>query len=161
MSRPLLTILLLLLAAACAGRGRAARVTAELGEVPARAARICVLRPSTLARDVTMEVRDNGRLVGATRGASYFCYLAEPGEHQLASIDDDTGPTLLAARAGGLYWIHQEVVELGGATHAHLDGVDEATASELLEDCEARVLVAVPGHDDEAQALPLVRAATK
>ena len=81
-------------------------------------AQICVMRPETLARDVSMEVRDNGRLVGATRGGTYVCWLAAVGEHQLTSIDDNTGPTWLEARANGRYWLHQEVSELGGRLHA-------------------------------------------
>ena len=121
-------------------------------------AQICVMRPDTLAHDVSMEIRDNGRLVGATRGATYVCWLAATGEHQLTSIDDDTGPTWLEARANGRYWLHQEVSELGGRLHAHLDWVDEPTAAELIDECDERVRVAVPGHDDEPGALTIAPA---
>jgi hypothetical protein len=117
-----------------------------------------VLRPESLASEVTMEVRDNGRIVGATRGGTYFCYLAAPGEHQITSIDDDTGPTLLRATDGARYFIHQEVGTLGGDLHAHLDFVDEPTAQAMLERIDTRVLVAVRGHEESEGAMPIAAA---
>ncbi|AKU93665.1 hypothetical protein AKJ09_00329 [Labilithrix luteola] len=128
----------------------------ELRAVPTGAARICVLRPDSTAASVTMEIRDNGRFVGATRGATYFCYLATPGEHQITSEDDDTGPLLLTVRAGASYWLYEEVFAILGDLHAHLDWVDETTANEMLESCEARGVVALPDRQDEIGALPLV-----
>jgi hypothetical protein len=125
---------------------------------PKGSAQVCVLRPESLATDVTMEVRDNGRVVGATRGSSYFCYLAAPGEHQITSIDDDTGPTLLRASEGARYWIHQEVTTLGGDVHAHLDFLDEATAHAMLERIDTKVLVAIRGHETEKDAMPIAAA---
>jgi hypothetical protein len=135
----------------------APRPPAEPGP-PRGSAQVCVLRPEFLAAGVTMEVRDNGRVVGATRGSSYFCYLAAPGEHQITSIDDDTGPTLLRASDGARYWIHQEVTSLGGDVHAHLDFLDEPTAHAMLERIDTKVLVAVRGHEDREDAMPIAAA---
>lgn len=137
---------------ACARDARV--VEAEIGEVPRVAARVCVMRPQSLAGEVTMEIRDNARLVGATRGATYACWLAAPGAHQITSIDDDTGPTYLEARAGQHYWLHQDISRLDGALHAHLDWVDDRTAAEMLDRCSARVKVALPGHDDLVPVSP-------
>lgn len=131
---------------------------ADLPPVPAEAAQVCVVRPETMATAVSMAVHDNGRLVGATRGTTFFCYLASPGDHQITSIDDDTGPTFFHAQGGARYWLHQEVVELAGHTHAHLDWIDEATALEMLDQCDTRVHVAVPGHEDEPAAQPIAPA---
>ena len=126
--------------------------------MPSGVARVCVVRPERVASGVTMEVRDNGRLVGATRGTTYFCWLVAPGEHQITSIDDDTGPTLLQARANARYWLHQEVLTLDSVVHAHLDWVDEMTAGEMIDACDQRVLVSVPGHEDNTDAMPVVPA---
>jgi hypothetical protein len=145
-------VLALLLVGACA------RPAAEPPAPPTGSAQVCVVRPESLASEVTMEVRDNGRVVGATRGSSYFCYLAAPGEHQITSIDDDTGPTLLRAAPGARYWIHQEVTTLGGDVHAHLDFVDEPTAQAMLDRVDTRVLVAVRGHEDREDAMPIAAA---
>ncbi len=133
-------------------------VEAELGAVPSSAARVCILRPAATGSDVTMEIRDNQRLVGATRGSTFVCWLAAPGEHQITSVDDDTGPTFLHARAGRQYWLHQDVIMLGGDLHAHLDWIDDATASDLLDACTARVIVNVPGHDARTDAVAVTPA---
>lgn len=144
---------------ACApSASHVAHAVAELGPVPAGSAQVCVVRPAPLAAQVSMPVRDNGRLVGATRGTTYFCYLAASGTHQITSADDDTGPTFLRAQTGARYWLHQDVVELAGDVHAHLDWIEEATALEMLDACEARVRVAVPGHEDETSAQPIAPA---
>lgn len=124
-----------------------APIDRELGAVPATAARVCVLRPESTAANVTMEVRDNGRLVGATRGSTFVCWLAAPGKHQITSPDDDTGPTLFQARGGSHYWLHQEVTTLGADLHAHLDWLDDAAGLEMLESCSARVRASVGGVD--------------
>jgi len=138
-------------------RNTAASV-ADLGPIPSGSAQVCVVRPERIAAHVSMPVRDNGRLVGATRGLTFFCYLARPGEHQITSVDDDTGPTLLRAVSGIRYWLHQDVAELAGNVHAHLDWVEEHDALELLDACESRVHVAVPGHEDETSAQPIAPA---
>lgn len=105
----------------------------------AHASRVCVLRPERASGGVAMPIRDNGRVVGVTRGATFACWLALPGLHQITSIDDDTGPTILEARAGEHYFLHQEIAALDGTLHAHLDWVDDKTADSLLARCEARV----------------------
>lgn len=157
-SRLLLTSIVALAAAACARTGAHPNVVAGLDPIPSGAAQVCVVRPETTAGGTSMPVRDNGRLVGATRGTTYMCWIATAGAHQLTSDDDDTGPVLFHARPGARYWLHQEVVELGGQVHAHLDWVDESVALELLESCETRVYVSVPGHDDNPRALPIAPA---
>src|SRR4051812_26214534 len=63
-------------------------IDAELGAVPSVAARVCIVRPASVGSDITMEIRDNKRLVGATRGSTFACWLAAPGEHQITSTDD-------------------------------------------------------------------------
>lgn len=125
---------------------------------PRDVAQVCVLRPDPAAAATTMEVRDNGRLVGATRGSTYVCWLAAPGEHQITSIDDDTGPTLLHARTGARYWLHQEISTLAGDLHAHLDFVDEPAALEMLERIDTRVLLSVRGHEEDDGAMAVVPA---
>src|SRR5690349_536789 len=86
----------------------------DVAALPPGVAQVCMVRPEAESASVTMTVTDNGRLVGATRGKTYVCWLAAPGAHQIGSDDDDTGPILLRAEAGARYWLHQEVLELGG-----------------------------------------------
>ena len=101
-------------------------------------------------RQRTPRRRDARRVVRLLAG--------RPGEHQITSIDDDTGPTLLHARPDARYWIHQEVSALAGDLHAHLDFVDEPTALEMLERIDTRVLLSVRGHEDEDDAMAIVPA---
>jgi hypothetical protein len=152
--RPLLSVLAALSLVSCVEAPSASHVvTTDLGAVPSVAARICVVRPAAIATDVTMEVRDNGRLVAATRGKTFACWLAAPGPHQIRSDDDDTGPTFLHARPGNHYWLQQDVMTLGTALHAHLDWVDDHTATEMLRACDARVRVSVPGYEGRTDAV--------
>lgn len=72
---------------------------------------VCVVRAGTNEdnSERTVPVWDNGVLVGATRGASHFCYLATPGPHVVVSellltarLDVDVMPEERR-------WIEQEV----------------------------------------------------
>lgn len=128
-------------------------------------ATVCVIRPSHFAVGVTFVVHDNGQLVGATRGESYFCYEAEPGAHRIASSTGDSidkpGSALLAAEAGHRYWLHQDFDNVFGVIVDKLQWVDEARARELVRDgaCGYDVLEGVPG-DEKLPASPPFAAAT-
>lgn len=66
---------------------RAAAPSLALAASSSGQANICVFRPHGLGTSVVSPVSDNGVLVGATEGSSYFCYLAEPGKHQIKTAD--------------------------------------------------------------------------
>jgi hypothetical protein len=67
--------------------------------VPADAAELCVLR--TTVPGGTGVVRDNGHVVGATRGSGYFCYRARPGAHGIATWMGGDSATLDVVVAPG------------------------------------------------------------
>jgi hypothetical protein len=69
------------------------------------AATVCVFRAHGAGLSVITPVSDNRQLVGATKGASYFCYGAEPGKHVLA-VDDTQ--TALNAKTGERYYYYHE-----------------------------------------------------
>jgi len=158
MRRWLLFLSLVAIAGCATTRAREA-VSAELGTVPPEFSRVCVVRPSSIGANVTMEVKDNGRLVSATRGRTFACWLVMPGNHQISDVDDDTGPLLLEARAGRQYFLHQDVSTIDAwhddirSIHAHLDWIDEPTATEMIESCNARVAVNVAGYDERKDAV--------
>jgi hypothetical protein len=153
-----LALVLALAAGGCTPVSGRARVASELGAAPSNAAQVCVVRPDEESSQVVMKLTDNGRLVGATRGRTYACWLAAPGDHQIASDADDTGPTPLHAKAGARYFLHLEVADVDDHAHAHLDFIEEHVAGEMIDACDTRVLVSVPGHDDAADALPFAPA---
>ena len=117
-------------------------------------ARICVMRPSSIAFAAPAAVYDNGRLVGVTDPVTYFCYLAEPGGHAIKSFlgDDidrtiatgDTARATIAVEAGKSYFLEQDVGALG--IH-RLAWVDENKAKELIAGCEPVRVVSVPGDE--------------
>ena len=123
-------------------------------------ATVCVIRPSHWAGAVTFVVHDDGQVVGATRGESYFCYFAKPGEHAIVSSTGDptdrNGVATLAAAAGQRYWLHQDFDNVFGSITDKLQWVDEARARTLLTEgaCDYKVLDGVPGTEKLPGAIP-------
>jgi hypothetical protein len=105
---------------------------------PAEHATVCVFRPHSLGAAVITPVTDNGRLVGATEGQSYFCYLAEPGEHRVRV--DDARPADLDVVAGEHYYLRHGFSR-GPDT---LDLVDEPVARALAKQTLYTVLDEAP-----------------
>lgn len=132
---------------------------AAFGPASTKSATVCVIRPSHWHLQSTFVVRDDGQLVGATRGESYFCYLAEPGPHRvLASRSDgqDEGTHIgLRAEPGRRYWLHMDFDAYLGTT---LEWVDEARARGMVEACDYKELVDAPGEDFLPEAVPYARA---
>jgi hypothetical protein len=123
---------------------------------------VCVIRASTWARGVTFVVHDNQTLVGATKGDSYFCYEAEPGEHEIVSDTFDSadhpGRTSIAIEAGRRYWLQQDHENTFGSVTSKLVWIDEGTARELVSDADYRVLTETPGHEDVPAPVPFAPA---
>ena len=124
---------------------------------------VCVIRASTWARGVTFVVHDNGALVGATKGDSYFCYEAAPGEHEIVSdtfdSTDHPGRTSIAIAAGQRYWLQQDHENTFGSVTSKLAWLDENAARELVSDAEYKVLTDTPGHEQVPAAVPFAPAA--
>ena len=137
-----------------------------LGALPPNAARICVLRPHGVASLVPAVVRDNGRLVGMTKGPSYFCYLAEPGFHSILTrygddVDAELGSDELVdasvtAAPGGHYFLHHDVT---GILKLSVGWVEAPKANEMIAECDYAELVAVPSNESLPAPGEIVRAA--
>ncbi len=131
-----------------------------LGRPPAGLAQLCVVRPSWGAAAVTLVVHDNGGLVGATHGPSYFCYFAEPGSHRIVSEISDPGmadspvETTVAVVRGGRYYLRQ-TVEPGGSTIAV---VTEQEAAKMVHRCGYQVLISAPAPDEPPGMTPVAGA---
>ncbi|UQA54670.1 hypothetical protein [Polyangium aurulentum] len=154
------------LVAGCTSYDVAVRDPAPPAPSPPGVARICVLRPHRVAQLVPAVVRDNGRLVGMTKGPSYFCYLAEPGLHRIVStygddvdaklgMDEVADATIVAAPAGQ-YFLHHDVKKLMTLS---VRWVSPQEAAAMIGESDYVELVAAP----EGEALPargeIVRAA--
>ncbi|MGZ3451625.1 MAG: hypothetical protein ACXVEF_18585 [Polyangiales bacterium] len=125
---------------------------------PKGLAEVCVLRPHLLASAVTFSVKDNGMLVGATRGASYFCYWAQPGNHHIQSEGDDVEEANLFAVEGTRYYLHQDVHNMLGYVTSPLEWVSETEARGMVSRCDYRVLEDVPSGMTRPPANPIALA---
>lgn len=119
-----------------------------MGSPPPGVAQVCVLRPHWIAPSITLAVHDNGQLVGATRGDTYFCYFAGIGWHVLTTEVDEPGAiqepqsVVFAAAAGQRLYLHHHMRPFGIWSAAW---VDEGTASRMVGDCGYRVIAAGAG----------------
>lgn len=119
-------------------------------------AQVCVLRPYRVAPERTFVVHDNGKIVGATRDATYFCYLAGPGLHHVTSKSDEVDRAQVYAQAGERYYLYQETASTPGHVHTVMEWVDEGAAKKLIDGCDERVKVSVPGVEDQSGTMPYV-----
>lgn len=124
------------------------------GAIPSGYARVCVVRTSVLALAVPFPTHDDGVLVGATRGPSFFCYLAAPGEHEIAIDADETEHARLTAQAGASYVLKEEVDNIFGYVKCRSIRIRAADAKDLFETVDYRVLVGVPGSERLPPAIP-------
>lgn len=115
-------------------------------------AQICILRPHTWAMARTVLIEDNGHLVGATRGPSYFCYAAQIGAHTIDALDGTpkTGLDIKVA-AGQRVFIHHRV----GLYSDRLNVESEAQAVELLDKCDYGQLADSPARAVYSESLAL------
>lgn len=125
---------------------------------PPSLAKVCVIRTAVVAIAVTFPTRDNGALVGATSGPTYFCYLAEPGEHEIVIEADEIESARLVAEAGKSYFLKQEVDFLFGYVKCRAVWVIEDEARGLVRASYPGVLVGVPGSETLPTDPPYARA---
>lgn len=130
-----------------------------VGFAPPDAARICVVRTTVIASAVTFLTRDNGQLVGATRGPGHFCWLGEPGVHEIAvSSDDGSVNATLRAEASKTYYFKQELANHFGWVEPKIAWIDIPEAREGFGSTSYRVLEAVPKEEVLPDQPPFVRA---
>jgi hypothetical protein len=125
---------------------------------PSDLAQVCVMRPHINAGAVTFAVKDNGRLVGATRGASYFCYFAAPGRHRITSEADDQSEAEVTILPSTRYYLHQQVKNTMGYVTSPLEWVPETEAHKMINKCDYRVVTSVPEGEVRPPVNPVAAA---
>jgi hypothetical protein len=118
-----------------------------VGPVAPNVARVCVVRTAVLALAVPFPTHDDGVLVGTTRGPTFFCYLAEPGEHAIDIEADEMEHARLTAEGGRTYFLKEEVDNIFGYVKCRAVWVTEEVGQELVKGADYRVLVGVPGTE--------------
>lgn len=109
---------------------------------------ICILRPHSIGSALTAPVYDNGLLIGATKGPSYFCYAAQVGVHLVTSHTAPTRTLAVTVAGGETLYLHQEL-RIGAD---RLSVVSTATARQMLERCDYSLLTFAPHEDIAAEA---------
>ena len=137
-----------------------AEVLHPFAPIPEDFARVCIIRTSHLAQAVAFATLDNGALVGATKGPTFFCYKAEPGEHTLRIESDEPTVVKLHAEGGKSYYLHERIPFLQLVMHCDADFVSEQKARELVEDSTYEVITQTPATEHPPDAVPFARAAT-
>ncbi len=125
-----------------------------LGLPPPGLGQVCVLRPHELGAALTSAVRDNGVLVGATEGTSYFCYFAEPGHHEISVEVSDADATVIELLPGQRAYLHHRI-NIGAD---ELRWIDASTAERMLGECEYVLVASPPEGERPPGATPLARA---
>jgi len=163
-------VLGVLLAGACTRYEIAPRDTAPaktFDPLPPNTGQICVIRPHNVALLVPAVVRDNRRLVGMTKGPTWFCWLAEPGVHKIMTrygddIDENLGTDEITDAAilvepGGRYYLHHDVSKI--LTISVRWVLDPAEANAMIAECEWADLVAAPSGEKLPERDEVIRAA--
>jgi hypothetical protein len=125
--------------------------------IPTDFARVCVVRTSRLAFAQAFPMTDNGMLVGATKGLTFFCYKAEPGEHTLRIEADEPVVEKLYAAGGRSYYLH-ETIPLSPAVRCEVTFVSEPKARELMDRATYEVLTDTPSSEHPPDAIPYAKA---
>lgn len=112
-------------------------------------ARVCVIRTNGYyARAVTFVTHDNGVLVGATKGGTYFCYQAEPGRHVMRLEADGESEVIFTAAKGESYYLREEAPwHLWKLTPKGV-WLDEQEAREEIVDSTYEILVEAPSKEN-------------
>ena len=118
-------------------------------------ATVCLFRPTSLGALLTVPVRDNGQLVGATSAHSYFCWHAEPGRHRIsvAGGTDASDRTLTLAAGERVHLQHE--INIGNDA---LRIASEAETAEYAGECEYNVVSEAPAEDGPLNPLRVARA---
>jgi len=111
-------------------------------------ATVCVIRTARVAMAVTFIVHDNGLLVGATRGPTWFCWRAEPGHHRITVASEDGGQRFeVDLQERGRYYLDQGLEYHLGFVTPRGRWVDEAAAVALFQQSQHRILEAAPASE--------------
>ncbi len=98
---PFASLAPLVLAACASQHGEPREIAVDpFVAIPPGMAQVCVVRPPGAGQLLPTMFRDNGVTVGMTRGPSFFCYYAAPGQHRITPGSSDNPIATLDVVAG-------------------------------------------------------------
>lgn len=110
--------------------------TAKQFTVDPGKANIYLYRNETFGAAIAMPVSLDGRVAGKTASKTYFYWSVEPGEHEIASLTENTAKINLAAEAGQNYYIWQEVKMGMWSARSQLHKVSEEEGQKAVRECK-------------------------
>jgi len=99
-------------------------------------ANIYVYRNENFGSAITMTVSLDGRVAGQSGPKTYFLLQAQPGEHEVGSIAENSVSLKLKTEAGKAYYVWQEVKMGLWMARSALHEVDEETARKAIVECK-------------------------
>jgi hypothetical protein len=97
--------------------------------------RIYVMRPATVGAAISMDVADDGKIVGSTGSHGFLCWEREPGDVVISSKAENTSAVKVIVEAGKVNYIFQHM-ELGWVSARNrLDIISEDEGKKILKEC--------------------------
>jgi hypothetical protein len=113
---------------------------AKVVEDPSKG-RIYVMRPSTAGAGISMDVADDGKIIGSTGPHGFICWEREPGEIVVSSKAENTSAVKVNVQSDKVIYIFQHM-ELGWiSARNRLDLVTEDEGTKILKKCNPPKLI--------------------
>ena len=97
--------------------------------------RIYVIRPTMYGGALSMQITDNGKLIGITMGNSYLCWEREPGKVEIAAKAENLSVVSLDVQPAKSYYICQHVGMGWWTARNTLELVSEQKGKEFIKEC--------------------------
>jgi hypothetical protein len=97
--------------------------------------RIYVMRPATVGAAISMDVADDGKIIGSTGPNGFLCWEREPGDIIVSSKAENTSAVKVSVQADKVTYIFQHM-EMGWiSARNRLDIVTEDEGKKVLKKC--------------------------
>ena len=103
--------------------------------------RIYVMRPTTLGAAISMDVSDDGKIVGSTGPSGFICWEREPGNTVISAKAENTTAVKVDVEAGKVNYIFLHI-RFGWVTARNeLEIVSEEEGKKVLKQCKPPNLI--------------------
>jgi hypothetical protein len=98
--------------------------------------RIYVMRATSFAGAVGVNITDNGVPIGSTGAGGYLCWEREPGDVIVAAAVENTSRVSLPVRPGSIHYIKQDMRMGIWTARTDLEVVDADSGTKILKQCK-------------------------
>jgi len=98
--------------------------------------RIYVMRPASIGGAISMDVSDDGRIVGSTGPSSYLCWERPPGNTVISAKSENTSAVGVDVEAGKVNYIFLHVRMGWVMARNKLEIVSEEEGKKVLKECD-------------------------